>query len=356
MAGEEIYGVNVPKAYGYVPPQNEVQEYAPAAAQGITPPQEPEIPPELKAYLEQNIQVQSQPAVDTFQKSGPGLGTAALAGIGIGTAAGAGKYFLGTNPLDSDGIFKDGFLSQFDQKLHKMNVRDLTKELTEEAYTKLGIAGDDGYQAVKKLAQSAKIEDLADDLKGKLPAGLTSPEEAKKLVTKAETELKKAANQALQLADESSLNVLRGEVSNLKTLENKLTNLADDIPADKFKQFISDNKKLFKIEGTEDEIKKAVDTIAAKGKKGLLGEIKVNAKAMENSLSMSKTALNASLMSYYDDAAKTFHESSPKFLQEVLDSFKRNKALKTGGIAAAATAAALGIFFAINKSAKPEHV
>lgn len=316
------------------------------------------VPPELQQFQADNIQAYQQPQADTFQKSGPGLGTALTLGALGGAATGGGIYLWGAKPVDSDGNFKESFIRKADSDGIKANTEAIYKEALAEAkaptLAKYGIADEKAFEAVEKLA---KGETLTDEMKALIPSGMDT-EKAKNAVKEANEEFAKIDKNALLKAAEKeakvfSLSGAESQLKDLKTIESKVTALADDIKTEDLKKFIEKNKELFHLEGTDAEVAKQVEDFTNLGKKGLLDTTKTNITSYEEGIKSGKATIQTELKSAYDTSKNAFKEGAEyEQLAKTLKSYKLNQALKTGGIVAGVTALALGIMFAIGGGKK----
>ncbi|MFQ8625365.1 MAG: hypothetical protein ACLSA2_02225 [Candidatus Gastranaerophilaceae bacterium] len=87
--------------------------------------------------------------------------------------------------------------------------------------------------------------------------------------------------------------------------------------------------------------------MATKGKAELLTSHKAKITNAENAVNTVKENLGKKFTTYWDDSAKALKNETPEALTKAFKNFKWNKAVKGGGIAAAA-GLVLGLLFGNN--------
>ena len=282
---------------------------------------------------------QTQPAVDTFQKSS-GYGPAFLmAGLGGGLTT-AGMYYyggdkFGINPY-KDGKFDDKFLKSLEEKnLVANKVQELKNEHIKKIYVKNGIANEQVYSAIKEIAAGKTA-----------PAGVTVPTtdsaEAKKLVNKVEKSIGKINERTYERIVQRT-KTLDGSLEYLKNLNArkvKLTALPETITAEELAKHLKDNAKLYGIAGKDAEAVEAnAKKIATLGREKLIEHTEKAVTAQTNVVeglrkSLSEKIIKEGSHNYWDSAKNAIKEGSPENLTKALRNFKLKSAGKFGAIAA----------------------
>lgn len=286
-----------------------------------------------------------QPQADTFQKSGSGLSTGLTLGTIAGAGTGAGIYYLGTNPI------KDG---KVDETLIKTTNKEAIKNLKAETinalyeqkakatFDLLGVKNLEQYNAIEKLATATKLEDLPEDTRKLLPDSIKTPKEAKTIVDLAKPELDKIDKTKLAQQAEKEVNNLyslehnSAQLKRLEGIKAKIEALPKDAKVADLEKFFIDNAETFKIKGTETEIAAKAKKLAAKHgtKESILNLYQGRIDTKKEYIKNLKTGINDGIKGYWDDTAKAFKNDAPETLTKAFKSFKWNKALKGGGIAA----------------------
>lgn len=296
-----------------------------------------------------------QPQADTFQKSGSGLTTGLTLGAIAGAGTGAGIYYLGTNPI-KDGKFNDNFLGALDEANYQDVLKTKKAELLTNAkkpiLAKYKINDEKTLEAIKKFVEAEDRTKLPKEVLDLVPADMkVNPKDAKirfDLATKEIGEIKvdDITKEAEKLASKETLKFKNQHLNDLKTFESKISGLADDISKADLEKFIIENAESFGIKGDKAAIEAEAKRLAGKGKAELLTSHKAKITAQENSIKTTKESLGK-MTKYWDDTAKAFKKETPETLTKAYKSFKWNKALKGGGIAAG-VALVLGCLFGSN--------
>ena len=320
---------------------------------------------------------------DTFEKSG-GIGLAegaaiTVAGAGAGAASG---YFLLGNPIKNheNKILNPAFYQTIDKADIEKKIKT-TIEATKQ--TK-------GYN-LAQLASVEKFDDLSDEVKQFLKAnGLDkkTPAEAKALLEQAGKKVedynldniaKKVrenfkgaayhsnvlakANATKELAplsaDTESIKKLflqNKELYGLTGTEEEIAKQIDDIitngrkkvalaginTTEELKNFVTQNKEFFGIKGSEEEVAKQIDELVAKGKNGVIDEAATIVSKSENYVKVK----NQNIFSHIDAKGK-LAEDAPESIKQLFKDFKWQQAKKFGkwGAAIAGGVAVLAAMF-----------
>ena len=243
MAGE-IAGVN----YNAMNDDFLAQMYFNRNAQNTAPSQQTQNVPASQTGVS-NPAFQGGPQGDTFEKSSSLVPTVATGILGGGAAAGAGYYFA--NPVNKNGEVAEGLIKAMD----KINKKEWTKAATEEilgelkkpTFDALGIADQKTYDAVKKFAQSGKLESLTDAEKALIPDLYKTQADAKSAVDLAEAEfkkidMKKVAEDAKDAVSEFNLEHNTKLLQKQKTLQSQISLLADNASEADLEKLIKENK------------------------------------------------------------------------------------------------------------------
>ena len=290
-----------------------------------------------------------QPKTDTFEKQGgSGLGTGLTLGAVGGLGTGAGMYFWGTNPV-KDGKVADDILKTIDAGNTKQVALDKAKELF--ALKKQEILKNAG------VPEGVTLKTLKAYTKSGMPSafpklhGTITQEQAKAIYKAAKKEIKdinveEIAKEAQKFAKEETLQFKQEKLSSLQQQKIKLEALKDDADLEKF---FKENAKTFGIDGDEKAIESEAKKLAAKykNKAGAIADYTTKISNQEATVKSTRDALNGKVMSYYDDTAKALKKDAPEAITKAFKNFKWNKALKGGGIAAAA-GLVLGYLFGNN--------
>ena len=343
MAGE-IAGVN----YNAMNDDFLAQMYFNRNAQNSAPSQQTQNVPASKTGVS-NPAFQGGPQGDTFEKSSSMVPTVATGILGGGAAAG--YYFA--NPVNKDGEVAEGLIKAMD----KINKKEWTKAATEEiledlkkpTFDTLGIADQKTYDAVKKFAQSGKLESLTDAEKALIPDLYKTQADAKSAVDLAEAEfkkidMKKVAEDAKDAVSEFNLEHNTKLLQKQKTLQSQISLLADNASEADLEKLIKENKSLFKLKGTEDEIAAQVKELAKTGKAGLADEVKGLVGFQEEYVKNLRNGLKEGFLENYDKEAKALIKDAPECLQKAVKNFKWKQAGIWGAIAAG-TIIVLGSLF-----------
>lgn len=296
-----------------------------------------------------------QPQADTFQKSGSGLTTGLTLGAIAGAGTGAGIYYFGTNPI-KDGKFNENFLGALDEANYQDVLKNKKAELLTNAkkpiLAKYKINDEKTLEAIKKFVEAEDRTKLPKEILDLVPADMkVNPKDAKirlDLATKEIDEIKvdDINKEAEKLASKETLKFKNQHLNDLKTFESKISGLADDISKTDLEKFITENAESFGIKGDKAAIEAEAKRLAGKGKAELLTSHKAKITAQEDSIKATKESLGK-MTKYWDDTAKAFKKDAPETLTKAYKSFKWNKALKGGGIAAG-VALVLGYLFGSN--------
>ncbi len=298
-----------------------------------------------------------QPQADTFQKSGSGLTTGLTLGTIAGAGTGAGIYYFGTNPI-KDGKVDETLMKNISKESIKSIKEESFKELykikAQPTFDMLGVKNLEQYNAIEKLANATKLEDLPEDTKKLLPDSIKTPKDAKVLVDLAKPELDKIdktklANQAEKALKTMSLDHNEKQLKKLEGIKAKIDKLPKDAKVADLEKFFIDNAETFKLKGTEAEIAEKAKKIAAKHgtKEHLLNLYQSRIDAKKEYIKQLQTGVTDGVKKYWDDTAKAFKKDVPEALTKAYKSFKWNKTLKGGGIVAAA-GLVLGCLFGNN--------
>lgn len=289
-----------------------------------------------------------QPAADTFQKSGgSGLSTGLLLGAAAGGATGAGTYFFGANPVNN-GRFADEILKTVDvnpTEIAKNKSLELFAQQKTAILKKAGVPEGISLKTLQAYSESG-MPSAFPKLNGKLTQA-----QAKSILEAAEKEIEtididKIAKDAAKYGKEQTLEYKTNKLSSLQSQKLKLEALADDADLEKF---FKDNAKTFGIDGNETAIETEAKKLAAKykNKTGAIADYTTQITNQENIVKTARETLNGKVASYYDDGAKALTKDAPEALTKAFKNFKWNKAVKGGGIAAAA-GLVLGLLFGNN--------
>lgn len=289
-----------------------------------------------------------QPQADTFEKSnGSGLGSALKLGAVAGLGTGAGVYFFGTNPI-KDGKVDENLI----KNINNQSVKNLKLEMAKELYAKkakatfetLGIKDLEQYNAIKKLANVEKLEDLPEDVRKLLPDTIKTPADAKAAVNLAKPELdkidiKKIAEQSNKAVNNKySIEHNANQLKRFEAIKTKIEALPKDAKVEDLKKFFIDNSETFKLKGSREEIAAKAEKIAAKHgtKEHLLNLYQGRIDNKKDYLQSLESRCSDTIKENLDESKKALKEGASKEIKEAFKSFKWNKALKYGGIAAAA--------------------
>lgn len=298
-----------------------------------------------------------QPAADTFQKSGgSALPTALALGTVAGGAAGAGTYYWGANPV-KDGKVDESLLGSLDDAVYQDALKGKKEELLTNAkqtvLDKYKIKDEKSLEAIKKFVEAEDKSKLSKEVMDLIPDDMKSNPKAAKIRSEAalkeigEIKVDDITKEAEKLISKDTLKFKAQELTDLKSFETKLTGLADDIKPADLEKFIKENAKSFGITGDEKAIETEAKRLAAKGKAELLTSHKAKITTAENAIKTVKENLGKKFTTYWDDTAKALKKETPEALTKAFKNFKWNKALKGGGIAAAA-GVVLGLLFGNN--------
>lgn len=342
MAGE-IAGVN----YGAMNDDFLAQMYFNKMAQNAASGQQTQTNPVSQTGA--NPAFQGGEKGDTFERSS--APTAAATVVGGGGAAGAGYYFA--KPVNKEGELAEGLVQAMNKQQQKMYTEMATKKLLAEAkkpvLETLEIADEKTYNAIKKLSTAAKLEDLTPAEQALIPDKYKLPSTAKDAVDLAEAEFKKIDMTKIQ--DEVKAAVkeidLKSQVKLLgehKILEGKIAALADDVAEADLTKLIKENKALFNLSGTEDEIAAQAAAIAKKGKAGVAADVKAALTTQDEWVKGIRQGMKEGFLEHFDDTTKALKKDAPEFVQKALKNFKWKQA-GIWGAAAAGTALVLGALF-----------
>ncbi len=288
-----------------------------------------------------------QPQTDTFEKSGGiGIGSGLTMGALAGLGTGAGVYFWGTNPI-KDGKVDEKFIKNY----NNTNLKNAKIEAFKELYTQkaqpifntLGIKDLDQYNAIKKLANAGKLEDLSEETRKLLPDNIKTPADAKAIVNQAKPELdkiniKKIAAQVKNGMDNTySIDYNTTQLQKFENIKAKIDKLPKDASVADLEKFFIDNAETFKLKGTKNEIAAKAQRIAAHhgSKENLLNLYQARIDAKKQYLEDLKSGYSNIIKENWDETQKAFKKDAPEELTKAFKSFKWNKTLKFGGIATA---------------------
>lgn len=290
-----------------------------------------------------------QPQADTFQKSGSsGFGTGLKLGAVAGLGTGAGVYFFGTNPI-KDGKVDENLIKIINNKSVKDLKLDIAKELyaqkAKPTFDTLGIKDLEQYNAIKKLANAEKLEDLPEDVRKLLPDDIKTPADAKATVELAKPELdkidiKKIAEQSNKAVNNKySIEHNANQLKRFEAIKTKIEALPKDAKVEDLKKFFIDNAETFNLKGSKEEIAAKAEKIAEKHvtKEHLLNLYQGRIDTKKEYIDSLKSKYSDVVKNNWDESKKALKEGTPKEITEAFKSFKWNKALKFGGIAAAAS-------------------
>lgn len=298
----------------------------------------------------QGNNLQGQPQTDIYQPSSNGGGSSIastlLTGIVGGGATAAGVYYLGTNPM-KDGKVNSSFL----EVLNKQNVENAGKlkydalyaKQANPIYQKVGIAGVEQYEAVQKLAGLAKLEDLPQEIRTKLPATIQTPEAAKNAIEQIKPDLakidtQKLAQQAANIAKRNSLAFHQTQLSKLQSLESQVKALKPEATVEELTTFFKNNAATYGLKGTDVEIATKAENLARRygTQPELLKNISKRVTTQQTHINRINLNLEQQFKNHWDEGAKALKEGAPKELSQAIKDFKWQKAGKygliTGGI------------------------
>lgn len=202
---------------------------------------------------------------------------------------------------------------------------------------------------MKKFAQSGKLESLTDAEKALIPDTYKTLADAKSAVDLAETEfkkidMKKVAEDAKDAVSEFNLEHNTKLLQKQKTLQSQISLLADNASEADLEKLIKENKSLFKLSGTEDEIAAQVKELAKNGKAGLADEVKGLVGFQEEYVKNLRNGLKEGFLDNYDKEAKALVKDALEALQKAVKNFKWKQAGIWGAVAAG-TIIVLGSLF-----------
>lgn len=279
-----------------------------------------------------------QPEQDTFELSTPSLtGTVATATTGAAVGGGLG-YWLLNNPI------KD---------LAKQEVNPAIYKSVDNVRLQLDIK--DAQEAMKNskeynLAQLAKAESfeaLPDDVKKYFEENnlhSRTPEEAKAAFERAGKKVEDYTLEAAAKKVKESRPSAAKAYKYVKAMsESELDAIKNAKNVDELKALITKHKELFGIKGTEEQIAKQVEELAAKGNEAVHKSAKAWMAAYEKGLK----DLNAEIAGYFDSKTGKLVENLDDEAKAILKDFKWQQAKKYGkwgAIIAGAGALLYGLF------------
>lgn len=343
MAGE-IAGVN----YGAMNDDFLAQMYFNKMAQNAASGQQTQTNPVSQAGAS-NPAFQGGEKGDTFERSA--APTAAATVIGGGGAAGAGYYF--TKPVNKEGELAEGLVKSLNKQNSKAAFEMASKGLLEEArqpvLDTLEIADEKTYNAIKKLSTAAKFEDLTPAEQALIPDKYKVPSTAKDAIDLAEAEFKKIdmskiTEQAKEAVKDFDLNSQVKLLNEHKILDGKIAALADDVAEADLTKLIKENKALFNLTGTEDEIATQAAAIAKKGKAGVAADVKAALNTQDEWVKGIRQGMKEGFLEHFDETTKSLKKDAPEVIQKAFKNFKWKQA-GIWGAAAAGTALVLGLLF-----------
>lgn len=288
-----------------------------------------------------------QPQTDTFEKSGGiGIGSGLTIGALAGLSTGAGVYFWGTNPI-KDGKVNENLIKNVNKTLITEAKTEAIKELyTQKAqptFNTLGIKDLDQYNAIKKLANAGKLEDLSEDVKQLLPDNIKTPDDAKAIVNQAKPELDKIDIKKIAAQSNKGVNNIysiehnANQLKRFEAIKSKIDALPKDATVADLEKFFIDNAETFKLKGTRNEIAAKAHRLAAHhgSKENLLNLYQNRIDAKTQYIENLKSKYSDIIKNNWDESKKALQENAPKEIKEAFKSFKWNKTLKFGGIATA---------------------
>ena len=254
---------------------------------------------------------------------------------------------MGTNPIKKDGKVNETLIKTTNKEALKNLKTEAFKELYEQkakaTFDTLGVKDLEQYNAIEKLSKATKLEDLPEDTRKLLPDSIKTPKDAKDLVDLAKPEIDKIDKTKLMTQAEKaiktfSLDHYEEQLKKLEGIKTKIDKLPKDAKVADLEKFFIDNAETFKLKGSEAEIAEKAKKIAAKHgtKEHLLNLYQGRIDAKKEYIKEFKAGLTDGVKEYWDDTAKAFKKETPETLTKAYKSFKWNKALKGGGIAAAA--------------------
>ena len=240
------------------------------------------------------------------------------------------------------------------KSIKEESFKELYKIKAQPTFDMLGVKNLEQYNAIEKLANATKLEDLPEDTKKLLPDSIKTPKDAKVLVDLAKPELDKIdktklANQAEKALKTMSLDHNEKQLKKLEGIKAKIDKLPKDAKVADLEKFFIDNAETFKLKGTEAEIAEKAKKIAAKHgtKEHLLNLYQSRIDAKKEYIKQLQTGVTDGVKKYWDDTAKAFKKDVPEALTKAYKSFKWNKTLK-GGVIVAAAGLVLGCLFGNN--------
>ena len=301
----------------------------------------------VQPQSQQVFQGYQQPQADTFQKSGSGLTTGLTLGAIAGAGTGAGVYYLGTNPIQ-EGKVNETLVKNINKEILENTKLGGFKELYEKqakaTFDTLGVKDLEQYNAIEKLSKATKLEDLPEKTRNLLPDSVKTPADAKSIVDLAKPELDKIDKTNIlknvdKMANSAySIDYNTAKLTKLEGIKAKIEKLPKDAKVADLEKFFIDNAETFNLKGSPSEIAAKAKRLATRhgSKESLLNLYKNYITNQTQHITDIKSTISDSVKANWDDTAKAFKKDTPEMITKAFKSFKWNKVLKYGGIAAAA--------------------
>ena len=291
-----------------------------------------------------------QPTTDTFQKQeqgGSSLAPAVLA-LGAGGATAAGVYKWGTSNPVKDGKVDQNLLNAFNKETVKnskiANYENLYNKEAQKVFDSIEVKNAKEFEAIQKLSQVTKLEDLPQEIRNQLPASIKTPQEAKAAIELATPQLNKIdkevlARRATGIANQGSLEMHQANLKKHEALLEKVKGLGKDATKEDLVKFFKENEKSYGIKGTEVQKAAQAERLAQ-----IYGTQEALANHLTERINYKKAKINAleinlesQIKSHWDDTAKAFKKDAPEVLTKAGKNFKLAKAGKIGALVAAGT-------------------
>lgn len=296
-------------------------------------------------------------APETHEGAGSGIGAVGYTLLGGGAGAVAGYYLMG-NPISEgeNGLkVNERFYKAYDTAIIEGEISKAIKTAEVEALQASGIASHEELNALKKLAAAESLESLPEEVKNALPKEVTTPDQAKNLVTKAEGELTKIDKSTIAKATKESYERTYYTITehlkysqNYEKAGNELAKLADDIKPNELKEFITKNKELFNLKGEEAAVTAEIEYLSNLGKDELIKYVDNEKWYHSNGL----LETDRTILSNVSKESKSLIADAPETLKNAFKNFKWSQAKQFGlwGAATAFGAYALASLFGVGSS------
>lgn len=219
----------------------------------------------------------SEQEINDIPKPGYRLNAGLTLGTLAGTSVGTSIFFLGTNPI-KNGKVSDDFIRSFDKENLKF-IKEVTSNKT-------------------KLTQL--------------------PEKA--------------------IDSKYSLDYNFNQLKRLDWIKTKIEALPKDTKLKDLEKLFVENSKAFGLKGSKEEITVMAKKLASRygSKENILNVFQERINTKKEQIKNIKSENIQKIEKNWDSTAKRFKKDTPEVLKKAYKSFKWNKALKGGGIAAAA--------------------